>query len=131
MLCIRSEQMATFFEYARRQFEDRMVAHLLRCFPDPVAALGEQETRKAVQHGMERAETYGITAERDVCRYIDVMFAFGRDFDTDKELSWAAGILQDEQITDPPVKAERLFDQAQLHSEQAGGIVPAEPEETA
>ena len=37
-----------------------------------------------VQYGIKRAAVYGFTAKRDVCKYIDLMILFGRDFDTDK-----------------------------------------------
>jgi len=110
---LRKEQMDTFSEAARKSFEDRMVAHLREVFPQRSKRLGEPRVRGKIQHGIERAGTYGITSERDVCRYIDVMFAYGWDFDTDSKLPWAGRILNDERFLLPEAKVNRLYRAAQ------------------
>jgi hypothetical protein len=46
-----------------------------------------------VHYGVLRAAVYGITAKRDVCKFIDLMIVFGRDFDTEKGSRWARDIL--------------------------------------
>jgi hypothetical protein len=47
-----------------------------------------------VRHGIQRAKVYGIKSRRDVCKYIDLMIVFGRDFDTNKRTGWAREILK-------------------------------------
>jgi len=122
MLRIRKEQMDAFSQAAARSFEDRMVEHLTEFFPEQCEALGEPETREAIQHGINRAKTYGIISERDVCKYIDLMFTFGRDFDEDAELPWAGRILNDDEFVNASVKTDRLYDVAMRHVAQAAGI---------
>ena len=70
-----------------------MLAHLRRFFPSQCLAAGDQLLRETIQYGVRRAAGYGITAKRDVCKYIDLMVVFGRDFDTDRRALWAGEIL--------------------------------------
>jgi hypothetical protein len=99
-----------------------MVVHLNKFFPEHCAALKEAGTREAIRYSVTRAAHYQIVTERDVCKYTDLMFAFGRDFDQDPELPWAAAILNDENLKDPTGKINILYDEAMKHVRQAGGI---------
>ena len=94
------------------KFEDWTLAHLRRFFPAQSAALGERGARELIQYGIRRAAHYGFNAKRDVCKYIDLMTIFGRDFDTDKRHHWAAAILA--RPTEPPLKMQSLFNIAQM-----------------
>ena len=69
-----------------------------------------------IRYGVERAGSYGIGTERDVCKYIDLMFAFGRDFDKNQDLPWASRILEDDTLKSPTVKTERLFAEGKLRA---------------
>ena len=80
-MVIRRRQMAMFSGTALQSFEDRVAAHLNRCFPDQCKLLGEPSLRGTIRYGIERASQHGINAEREVCKYIDLMVVFGRDFD--------------------------------------------------
>jgi len=93
VITIRPEQMKKFSEAAIRRFEDMMVVHLSRYFPNRCKAAGEPELRRAIRYGVKRAASYKIKAQPDVCRYIDLMMALGGDFDTDPKLPWASEIL--------------------------------------
>ena len=94
MLIIRKEQMRIFREYMVGLFEDRMVSHLKKYFSDEFSLLGEEKVRNTIRYGIDRAKTYGIEIEYDVSRYINMMFTFGRDFDKNRDLLWAAEILR-------------------------------------
>jgi hypothetical protein len=65
-----------------------------------------------VQHGIKRAAGYGLTARRDVCKYIDLMIVFGRNFDTDRRYRWAGEILGKRR--NPGVKMQTLFQTAKV-----------------
>ncbi len=108
---IRQQQMDSFSPPVVRVFEDRMVVHLRQFFPEQCEALGDKGIREAIRHGIAKAESYRITSERDVCKYIDVMFAFGRDFDTDPDQAWAGTILRSPRL-EPTPKVNRLYDEA-------------------
>jgi hypothetical protein len=108
MLIIRQEQMDEFIRIAAKSFEDWMLVHLKNFFPDEYQALGDPEVRETIKYGIGKAESYSITTERDVSKYIDLMFALGQDFDTDPDLTWVQEILQDETLPDPEERMNRL-----------------------
>jgi len=116
---IRQKQMEAFSQAAIQSFEDRMVIHLNEFFSEQCKALGEQKTREAIRYGIQRAAIYGIVSELDVCDYIDLMFAFGRDFDKDPQLPWAGQILNDLTIKNPTIKVNYLYDTAMEYLHQA------------
>ena len=89
MLRIRAEQFQLLSHAEVENFEEWMVAHLKRFFPVQCRAVGDSRLRETIQTGIERAARYQITARRDVCKYIDLMVVFGRDFDTDRRYPWA------------------------------------------
>jgi hypothetical protein len=93
MLVIRKAQIKVLEQAARRSFEDRMVGYLSKRFPDTCGAHNEAAVRASIQKGIEQAKRYGITAEYDVARYIDLMLEFSEDFDTSPATSWATPIL--------------------------------------
>src|SRR5262245_30209914 len=109
-MVIRSEQMEALSANSYGAFEAKVEAHLNRCFPDECASMGEENVRATIRYGLERARSYGITANREVCLYIDVMMVFGRDFD--RELSWASEILNGPQWTDSCARVDALVQKA-------------------
>src|ERR1700722_4186278 len=92
MVVVRDAQVRAVAQPMRAAFAERLVARLTKKFPDACAALGEEGTRAAIWHGMERADAHGLEVDRDVCAYVDLTFMFGRDFDV--TLPWAAEALE-------------------------------------
>jgi hypothetical protein len=121
MLRIRWEQLAVFRNYALKSFEDRMRGHLSKCFPQQCKNRSDTDLRTLIQYGIKSAAKYGITAERDVCKYIDVMIVSGRDFDRDPQLPWASSILNDEALKVPATKIKRLHKAAKAEV-RGGGV---------
>lgn len=95
MWTIRQDQVDIFKEAAVKRFENLMVGHLQKFFPAKCEGVGEAQVREMVRYGIERAKTYGITAECDVSVFVDVMFVMGRDFDLLSQNAWAGRILKD------------------------------------
>ncbi|HEY1220085.1 MAG: hypothetical protein ABSE42_09955 [Bryobacteraceae bacterium] len=112
MLTIRPAQFAVLSQWEVQKFEDRTLVHLQKFFPRQCAALGERRLRESIQYGIRRAANYGITARRDVCKYIDLMIVFGRDFDADKRFRWAGEILRGR--GHPGTRMQALIMQAKL-----------------
>jgi len=106
-MVIRDEQMSTFTNEAAEDFKSRMVIHLKKCFPKECEALKEAGVRRLIQHGIDQASGHEVVAERDVCKFIDLMMVFGRDFDT--ELAWASQILKDRVVRSATARVDRLF----------------------
>ncbi|HEX3879294.1 MAG TPA: hypothetical protein VHW24_20070 [Bryobacteraceae bacterium] len=92
-LTIRAAQLKLLSQTEQQKFEAWMLRHLERFFPEECRASGTQAMAEFVAYGRARAARYGFTSRRDVCKYIDLMMVFGRDFDVDENLPWAAPIL--------------------------------------
>ena len=120
MLTIRKEQMAVFAALEMKKFEDRVFAHLNKCFSKRCKVLGEPKVRETIQHGIKRAAAYRISAERDVCKYVDLMMVFGPDFEQSSEHSWASAILDDTTVKSPRRRMKRLFAAAKEHTKAQG-----------
>lgn len=121
MLVIRKAQMAVLEQAVLRTFENRMLEHLKEFFPKHCEILGEEQVRKVIRLGLERAEQYGLVSERDIHLYVGLMFMLGSYFDHDPQLPWAAKILTDEDIVDPNVRADRVYDRAMAFLNEAAG----------
>jgi len=121
MLVIREKQMRAFRAYMTNRFEDRMVLHVKEYFPKEFGALGEDAVRETIRHGIDRAWAYEIAVEHDVSRYINLMFTYGKDFDLNPALSWAAAILNDTKLSGPS-RMDRLYEEAEKHLSRGAGI---------
>ena len=106
MLTIRQAQFAVLSQLQVQKFEEWMLAHLRKFFPQQCTAAGESRLRETIQYGIQRAAAYDVTIKRDVCKYIDLMIVFGRDFDTDNRLRWPGEILGKKR--DPDVTMQAL-----------------------
>ena len=127
MFNLRKQQHETIAQAERQRFEDWMVGHLNRFFPEHCVALGEDGVRQAIADGISRSENYGIISQRDVCKYTDMMFAYGRKFDENESLPWAAEILNDESLEgQPSKKMDRLIKAGKRNLFRGHGKVGAE-----
>ncbi|HUY13835.1 MAG TPA: hypothetical protein VMX16_09430 [Terriglobia bacterium] len=115
MLAIRPDQLQKFSEAAVKRFEDQMVIHLNKFFPKQCKAAGETKLRETIQYGVKRATAYRITRSSDVCKYIDLMLVFGRDFDQSPQQAWAGEILDSKSVKGPVRRMALLFETAKKH----------------
>ena len=120
-MIIRREQLAVFSDAASTSFEDRVFAHVTKCFPGESAALGDSGVRETIRYGRERASNHGAEGEREVVKYVDLMLAFGRDFDRDPGLSWSSSILNG-RWRDATVKLERLYEAGKEQERKPGTL---------
>jgi hypothetical protein len=109
VLKMRKEQMTAFRAAALADFEERVLAHVARSLPARYATLGEGGVRAVIARGIERAATYRIVSERDVCKFIDLMLVLGDGFD--RELAWARDALASSG-EDPVAAANELYARA-------------------
>lgn len=106
------EQMKSLSKAAYKEFENRMATHLREFFPDESEALGEDEVREEIKYGVRRSKVYGFESEQDVCRYIDLMFAFGSDFDANPDLMEMRKLLETDVTENPTDRMDCLYDVA-------------------
>lgn len=95
MLTIRAEQMRVLAAPSLARFEERMVRHVNRHFAEACARMGPDEVRDVVAYGCDRALDHGFATEKDLMRYLNLMFTFGPTFDRHPDHAWAAAILSD------------------------------------
>ena len=100
-----------FLTIVENDFEDRMTHHLLRHFPVHCEDMEDPELRREIRNGIQRAMTYHIVGDADVCRFIDLMFAFGRDFEFGSEFCWTREILEDPSLNSH-AKIRRIYSRA-------------------
>jgi hypothetical protein len=112
MLRVRKEQIDILAEAALEAYEDDMLAHVEKFFPNHVRVAGEPVIRAVIRFGMKRAAAYGFDTDRNVSLYITTMFMLGSRFDEDVMYPWAQEILTDPADPDPYSRAERTADKA-------------------
>jgi len=121
MLEIRDEQMAVFEQAALKNFEGEMVEHLKKFSPQHCEVMGEPRVRSVIQLGMARAKTYGFTNRGPVRFYLEMMFMFGTDFDTDPLLPWVGKILKKAARPDQMERADQLYGHLMEYAEKVAG----------
>lgn len=112
-LTMRPSQLAEFSRAEVDKFKSWMLVHLNKFFPSECQSAGETQVKEAILYGIKRAASYGITSKRDVCKYIDLMVVFGRNFDVEARSRWASEILN--KPGDPTWKMRSLFREAKSH----------------
>jgi hypothetical protein len=100
------------------QMEDRARAHLKSCIPDSCALLSDDELRDIIRWGRRRSRHYGIEREHDFFRYLNLMFIFGLQFDTNPKYPWAKQSLIGKGR--PPARMDLLMDYAMLACTKSG-----------
>jgi hypothetical protein len=97
MLTIRQSQLDLLREQRSTEYEHAIMSHLKRCFPSKLRAIGEEHAKDLIRVGIDRARKHGFTTQRLVCKFIDLVFVFGVNFDAD--LDWASDALRQSELT--------------------------------
>ena len=108
-MIVRAEQMEVLRQVAQHNFEGEMVRHLQQFSARHSAVIGEHAVREVVALGMSRAKGYGFVNRGPVRFYLESMFLFGSDVDTDPQYPWFREILTSEAIADQIRRAECLY----------------------
>ena len=108
MLAIREEQVEVFRQVALENFENDMVTHSKEFTPGLCKVLGDEQLRVVLRQAIQQAESYGFTNKGPVRLYIELMFLFGSDFDTDPQYPALGEILNtfDNQM----IGAEQIYE---------------------
>jgi TPR repeat protein len=116
MLVIRQEQ---WVQVTRSVFEDQMVTHSRTFSPRLCQVLGDAQLRMAVRQAMIRAEGYGFTCRGPIRSYVELIFLFGSDFDSDPQYPGLRRILQSSE--DQMLRAEWLYQEILDYQRQVSG----------
>ena len=117
MLIIREPQFKVIHRKRSRVFAERLAEHLKKYFPEECAAMPDTDLVEIIDHGKTRALHYDFRSEKDVCKYLNLMFTFGRDFDRDPAFPWAAELLNTKPRLPSISKMGVLYDRALQEAE--------------
>jgi len=109
-LRVSRRQLGALEAVLRNDFIVRVAQHVRQFFPKHAAALSPEQLHSLIDYGIERGAAYRIVAERDVCKLVDLMVAFGPLFETDKKHPWAARVLSEAKGKDPSQLVNQLYD---------------------
>jgi hypothetical protein len=101
------------------RFQETCRQHARTFWPGQCDDLGEDGLNARVQLAIDRAAQFGIEAERDVARFLDLLFVWGDDFAESEPTAWARDILEDETL-DSPLKVHQLSFRTKKELELAG-----------
>jgi hypothetical protein len=118
---IRNEQIEILKQVPMRVFEDEMTVHLAEFSPPLFNAIKEDQLRKVIRFGIDRARQYGITFRGPIRLYLELMLLLGSYFDNDPQYPWATEILVDESSASQIQRAENLYDKTCEYREKVGG----------
>lgn len=117
---IRPEQYSALDAVALNNFELRLTEHLQKFYPEQCETMGLQGIRQLISLCLAKTASYDINIEGDICQYLDLMMAFGPNFETDTQ-HWAMHILRDPTTRDPRIKIQRLVEHGLQILEQPNG----------
>lgn len=104
------------------KLEPRLMSHLREYFASSTRTMSDEEVVGLIRMGVDRAREHGIDTERGACKYLNLMFAFGEDFDRDPRLPWAREILSGARIHHGFSTIDFLHRVALEHEDQARGL---------
>lgn len=107
---VSRRQLGALEASLRHDYVVRVERHVRQFFPKHAAALSTEQLHALIEYGIERGAAHRIVAERDVCKLVDLMVAFGPLFETDKHHPWAARVLSEAKGKDPSQLVNQLYD---------------------
>lgn len=93
ILTIRNEQMQVFSEQSRQQWEDRMTRYIERDFPSRYQEIGDAGARQLIRRAVDKGGSVGIDTEAAVAGLLELMIAFGEEFELSPDRVWANRML--------------------------------------
>lgn len=96
MIVIPRELFADFQAIAREGFIQKKLDVYAAGDPAVYDAIGEENYRRYVEAGIEKAELYGLDSKWAVNVFLSLMDNLGQDFDRDPLLGWARPMAEDD-----------------------------------
>jgi hypothetical protein len=107
MLVIREEQVAALRRACARELERALCRHARTHFAR-ARELEDAALHDLVAKSVQRAIERGMRSERSLYRFINLVMAYGAEFDADPALAWMRQYLDDADVPDPEERLARL-----------------------
>ena len=98
--------------------ENDLLSVLQRVYPEKFAVLGHDLIHLLIDVGAFAAYSYGLTSDRGVAVYVQLMFVLGSSFDTDPLFHWASTVLSERSSSSEPETVRRLVLEALAFGER-------------
>lgn len=121
MLLIRTQQVETLARATHARFAAAMVAHLQVFAPAHCRAIGSAQVARAVDAGLQRAANHGFDRHGPLQLYLETMWMFGSQFDSDPLLPWAGAALRARPTLDQMDRAQLLYEGVLAYLDQVCG----------
>jgi hypothetical protein len=103
MLTIRNEQLDAMGDAVLATW---LTSHVRKHFREETAGTTDIQLRALVQAGIGRARSYGIREERSICKFVDLLFLVGHDFDS--RFAWARDVLRNPRLSSDRMRIDLL-----------------------
>jgi hypothetical protein len=98
MLKISKSQMEALRLAMKTEFIRRTLAVLRDAVPSFLAGVDDVTALRRIENSVTKAESYGLTTEREIRDFIAVQAVAGEDFDCDPRFAAARAVLTDNTI---------------------------------
>ncbi|MBV9152484.1 MAG: hypothetical protein JO213_09340 [Alphaproteobacteria bacterium] len=87
---------------------DGMLQEIGKLYPQKAAYVGREPLETLIREALERGRVLGFSTRRHAALLVILALAFGHGFASDPLYPWIARTLDDQTITDPTARADRL-----------------------
>jgi len=126
ILTIRAPQMDALGLGRKRSWEDQVVAYIANDYPFRYEEMGEAGARKLIQPAVKAGAVVGIESESSVAGLVELMVAFGEDFERSPDGAWAKRMMKNEMA--PGELRVHLMRDRMMTRTQGRAIVAFKPE---
>ena len=98
MFVVRDAQVQAMLEPMRRRFVEGTRAWLRGKWAQKLEKVSDDDLRKLIRDGMDRAMKYRIDTESSMSLFIELMVAIAPDFDEQPQAAWLKGMLENPKI---------------------------------
>lgn len=121
MLTIRKDQWKYFEDLSFQSYLDEMVDHIKEFTPQHFNNIGKENVKQIVDLGISRAAAYDLTYHSTVKFYLELMFMFGTDFDTDPQYPWINEILNEGADWNQVERADEIHEKTMIYHDTVIG----------
>ncbi len=107
MFKITERHKRAFEEVCAKDFERRMLEHFEELFPEEYERSSSEELLARIHEGIEKAASFGLLMEYDVCLFLTLMFALGAFWDDPGEAHLRDAL--EEAGVEPSARIERAY----------------------